>query len=120
MPPEAEAAAAQAAAAAAAASASSSAGGAGRGRLGSALGALGNALFFGAVGAGGVCGYYTLRYTADQVDTMVEQTKEPENSFPGSPVRPPACAVHFGLRPCCCACVHERPHGTAVLLCICP
>ncbi len=111
MPPEAEAAAAQAAAAAAAASASSSSGGAGRGRLGSALGALGNALFFGAVGAGGVFGYYTLRYTADQVDTMVEQTKEPENSFPGSPVRLPRMQSLFGLERCTCVYVYERACG---------
>ena len=50
--------------------------------------ALGNVLFFGSLGAGAFFGYYTARYTADQVETMVEQTKEPENSFPGSSVRP--------------------------------
>lgn len=55
--------------------------------------AFGNALFFGSLGAGAFFGYYTLRYTADQVDTMVEQTKAPENSFPGSSVRHPAFRV---------------------------
>ena len=49
--------------------------------------ALGNALFFGSLGTGAFFGYYTLRYTADQVETMVEQTQAPENSFPGSSVR---------------------------------
>ena len=55
--------------------------------------ALGNTLFFGSLGAGAFFGYYTLRYTADQVETMVEQTKEPENSFPGSSVRPPQILI---------------------------
>ncbi|KAK9839681.1 hypothetical protein WJX81_005792 [Elliptochloris bilobata] len=82
VPPEAE----EAAAAAAAAAAASSSGAGERSRLGSALGALGNALFFGSLGAGAFFGYYTLRYTSDQVQTMVEQTEAPENSFPGSQV----------------------------------
>ena len=88
LPQEAE----QAAAAAAAAAAASSSGAGERSRLASALAGLGNALFFAGLGAGAFFGYYTARYTSDQVETMVEQTKEPENSFPGSPVRP-ACLL---------------------------
>lgn len=52
--------------------------------VGRTLSALGNALFFGGVAAASFFGYYTYHYEAGQVETMVEETRKPENSFPGS------------------------------------
>lgn len=51
------------------------------------LSQIGNALFFSFLGAGAFFGYYTYRYTNEQIETMVEETKKLENSFPGSTVR---------------------------------
>lgn len=39
---------------------------------------VGNALFFGAVGAGAFFGYYTYRYSADEVEKMVVESKQKE------------------------------------------
>lgn len=56
------------------------------GSAGRVIGGLGNALFFGVLGTGAFFGYYTYRYTNDQIETMIEETKKPDNSFPGSSV----------------------------------
>jgi import inner membrane translocase subunit TIM50 len=48
------------------------------------LAALGNAAFFGGLSAAAFFGYYQLRYDADQVAHMVEETSRPENAFPGA------------------------------------
>ena len=53
---------------------------------GRVLSAVGNALFLGGVAAASFFGYYTYRYEADQVEHMVEETKKPDNAFPGSSV----------------------------------
>ena len=50
------------------------------------LSTIGNTLFFGGLGVSAFFGYYTLRYTTDEIGTMVEETKKAENSFPGSNV----------------------------------
>ena len=47
---------------------------------------LGNTLFFGGVAATAYFGYYTYRYSSDQLDTMVQETEKAENAFPGSQV----------------------------------
>ena len=52
------------------------------------LSGIGNTLLFGVLGGGAFFGYYTYRYTTDQVETMVEETQKPENSYPGSSVSP--------------------------------
>ena len=57
------------------------------GRGGAGLGAwLGNGLFFGGVAAAAFFGYYTYRYSSDQLDTMIQETEKTENAFPGSQV----------------------------------
>ena len=50
------------------------------------LSAVGNSIFFGLLGTGSFFGYYTLKYDADQIQTMVDETKKAENAFPGSQV----------------------------------
>ena len=50
------------------------------------LSGFGNTLLLGVLGGGAFFGYYTYRYTGDQVETMVEETRKPENSYPGSSV----------------------------------
>jgi hypothetical protein len=47
---------------------------------------VGNTLFFGSVAATAYFGYYTYRYSSDQLDTMVQETQKAENAFPGSQV----------------------------------
>ena len=47
---------------------------------------IGNTLFLGLLGAGSFFGYYTYRYTTDEVNDMVAEAEKPENSFPGSQV----------------------------------
>ena len=49
---------------------------------------LGNTLFSGSVAATAYFGYYTYRYSSDQLDTMVQETQKAENAFPGSQVAP--------------------------------
>ena len=50
---------------------------------------IGNTLFFGGVAATAYFGYYTYRYSSDQLDTMVQETQKAENAFPGSQVGSP-------------------------------
>ena len=52
-----------------------------------ALSALGNAAFLGALGASAFFGYYTVRYDADTLRTVVHETHKEENQFVGSTVR---------------------------------
>eukprot|EP00884_Botryococcus_braunii_P014271 jgi/Botrbrau1/22845/Bobra.0065s0004.1 len=59
---------------------------------------LGNAIFFGLVGAASVFGYYTYRYSTEQVATMVQETKKAENSFPGSTVWVPVMEWYVDQR----------------------
>lgn len=56
--------------------------------LGRVAGALGNGLLLGGLAASAFFGYYTYRYTPDQLDTMVSETEKAENAFPGSKVHP--------------------------------
>lgn len=51
-----------------------------------ALSAAGNAAFFGFLGAGAFFGYYTVRYNAEELQTVVHETHKPENQFFGSSV----------------------------------
>ena len=51
-----------------------------------ALAALGNAALLGLLGAGAFFGYYTVRYDADTLQTVVSETHKEENQFPGSTV----------------------------------
>ena len=48
---------------------------------------LGNTIFFSGVAASAFFGYYTYRYSSDQLDTMIQETEKSENAFPGSEVR---------------------------------
>jgi len=57
------------------------------GNLGRTFSALGNALFYGAVGASAFFGYYHYNYDADQLEHMIQETEKAENRFPGSSVR---------------------------------
>lgn len=56
------------------------------GAIGRVAGAVGNGLFLGGLAATAFFGYYTYRYTPDQLDTMVSETEKAENAFPGSGV----------------------------------
>jgi hypothetical protein len=47
---------------------------------------IGNTLFLGLLGAGAYFGYYTYRYTTDEINDMVAEAEKPENSYPGSQV----------------------------------
>ena len=51
------------------------------------LSAAGNAAFLGVLGAGAFFGYYTVRYNAEELQTVVQETHKPENQFVGSSVR---------------------------------
>ena len=51
-----------------------------------ALGALGNTALLGFLGAGAFFAYYTVRYDADTLQTVVHETHKEENQFPGSTV----------------------------------
>lgn len=51
-----------------------------------ALSAAGNAAFLGVLGAGAFFGYYTVRYSAEELQTVVHETHKPENQFVGSSV----------------------------------
>jgi hypothetical protein len=51
-----------------------------------ALSVAGNALFFTALGGAAFFGYYTYRYSAQEVEEVVRERKRPENAFPGSSV----------------------------------
>ena len=52
-----------------------------------ALSAVGNAAFLGVLGAGAFFGYYTVRYDAEELQTVVQETHKEENQFVGSSVR---------------------------------
>jgi hypothetical protein len=71
------------------ASAAGSEGGAGEhGLLGRIASFIGSTAFYGGTAAALVFGYYTYRYTTDQVEAMVKETaSKEENAFPGSEVR---------------------------------
>lgn len=45
---------------------------------------VGNTLFLGFLGASAYFGYYQYRYTTQEVENLIEETKKPENQFPGS------------------------------------
>lgn len=47
---------------------------------------IGNTLFLGLLGAGSYFGYYTYRYTTDEINDLVAEAEKPENSYPGSQV----------------------------------
>ena len=49
---------------------------------------VGNTLFLGFLGASAYFGYYTYRYSTQEVENLIEDTKNSENQFPGSDVRP--------------------------------
>ena len=49
-------------------------------------GAIGNALLLGGLGAGAFFGYYTYRYTPEEVDAMIEARSQPEAAGPGNQV----------------------------------
>ena len=49
---------------------------------------MGNTLFLGFLGASAYFGYYTYRYSTQEVENLIEETKKPENQFPGSDVSP--------------------------------
>ena len=51
-----------------------------------ALSAAGNAALLGFLGAGAYFGYYTVRYNAEELQTVVHETHKPENQFLGSTV----------------------------------
>lgn len=51
------------------------------------LSAAGNAAFLGVLGAGAFFGYYTVRYNAEELQTVVHETHKPENQFVGSSVK---------------------------------
>ena len=46
--------------------------------------ALGNAAFLSVLGAGAFFGYYTWRYTSDELEHMLDEQTKPQNHFPGS------------------------------------
>ena len=48
------------------------------------LSAAGNAALLGVLGAGAFFGYYTVRYSAEELQTVVHETHKPENQFVGS------------------------------------
>lgn len=55
--------------------------------VGRAFSAFGNALFFGSVGAATFFGYYTYKYSADEVDALVKESKQDlTNSNPATHV----------------------------------
>ena len=64
-----------------------------------ALSAVGNAAFLGVVGAGAFFGYYTVRYNAEELQTVVQETHKEKNQFVGSTVR---CHHHS---------LHQLVHG---------
>lgn len=49
-----------------------------------ALSAVGNAMFFTGVAAAAFFGYYTYRYSAQELEQLVNERKQPETEFPGS------------------------------------
>ncbi|KAL3139567.1 hypothetical protein ABBQ38_003887 [Trebouxia sp. C0009 RCD-2024] len=51
-----------------------------------ALSSAGNAALLGFLGAGAFFGYYTVRYNAEELQTVVHETRKPENQFLGSAV----------------------------------
>ncbi len=53
-------------------------------QAGGIFNALGNAAFLGVLGAGAFFGYYTWRYTSDELEHMLDEQTKPENHFPGS------------------------------------
>ena len=50
------------------------------------LSTVGNTLFFGALGGTAYFGYYTLRYSSDDMERLLQERKKPDNDFPGSQV----------------------------------
>jgi len=50
-------------------------------------GAIGNTILLGGLGAGAFFGYYTYRYTPDEIDAMIEARSQPEAAGPGNEVR---------------------------------
>ena len=54
--------------------------------VGRTLSALGNALFYGAVGATAFVGYYHYNYSVEQLEHMVDETERAENKFIGSEI----------------------------------
>lgn len=54
--------------------------------VGRVFSALGNALFYGAVGAAGFVGYYHYNYSTEQLEHMVAETERAENKFIGSDI----------------------------------
>ncbi len=58
---------------------------------------MGNTLFLGFLGASAYFGYYTYRYSTQEIETLIEETKTPEKQFPGSDVRPCSSSliIHF-------------------------
>ena len=54
--------------------------------VGRVFSAIGNTLLLGGLATTAFFGYYTYRYTPDQLDTMVSETEKAENAFPGSQV----------------------------------
>lgn len=56
---------------------------------------ISNTIFGSFVASACLVGYYQYAYDTDQLQTIVEETRKPENSFPGSEVRRTTCGdVH--------------------------
>lgn len=70
-----------------------------------ALSSAGNAALLGFLGAGAFFGYYTVRYNAEELQTVVHETRKPENQFPGSAVS--TCAAGLpGISTCITVSAH--------------
>ena len=59
---------------------------AGDGRAMRMLSRAGNTLLLAALGGTAYFGYYTLRYKTEDMQSLIDQRKKPENEFPGSSV----------------------------------
>lgn len=47
---------------------------------------ISNTLFFGALGVGGYFGYYTYRYNSEQLQTMIDATRQDSSNLPAGSV----------------------------------
>lgn len=74
-----------------------------------ALSSAGNAALLGFLGAGAFFGYYTVRYNAEELQTVVHETRKPENQFLGSAVRTSAAGVQ-----CSSICVALGAHRVSM------
>lgn len=84
-------------------------------------------MFLGSLAASAYFGYYTLRYTTDQVEDLIDEADKPENQFPGSNVSCSspgifhstskyACPFPTSPRPRLTSCPSNRENRCSVIL----